>query len=132
MLRSGVYLTGATRTLQGGTPPADLDDGVLTAYEATQLDLHGTELVVLSACETGLGKQMGTEGLVGLTRGFMYAGAPRVLASLWKVDDVATAKLRITGGRSAYRGNGGDAPRRNLRSGASAVPDGTREGVTGR
>jgi len=49
--------------------------------------------VVLSACETGLGKEVSGDGLVGLTRGFMYAGAPRVIASLWRVDDVATANL---------------------------------------
>jgi CHAT domain-containing protein len=47
----------------------------------------------LSACQTGLGKEVKGEGLVGLTRGFMYAGAPRVMASLWKVDDRATAEL---------------------------------------
>jgi CHAT domain-containing protein len=53
----------------------------------------GAELVVLSACRTALGRQIRGEGLVGLTRGFMYAGAQQVLASLWKVDDLATAEL---------------------------------------
>ena len=51
------------------------------------------DLVVLSACQTALGKDVKGEGLIGLTRGFMYAGAPRVVASLWKVDDEATAEL---------------------------------------
>jgi CHAT domain-containing protein len=51
------------------------------------------DLVVLSACQTALGRQIEGEGLIGLTRGFMYAGAARVVASLWKVDDKATAKL---------------------------------------
>src|SRR5205085_668975 len=51
------------------------------------------DLVVLSACQTALGKDIKGEGLIGLTRGFMYAGAPRVVASLWKVNDQATAEL---------------------------------------
>ena len=51
------------------------------------------ELVALSACQTGLGKEIKGEGLVGLARGFMYAGAPRIVASLWKVDDLATIEL---------------------------------------
>jgi CHAT domain-containing protein len=53
----------------------------------------GADLVVLSACRTALGKEIKGEGLVGLTRGFMYAGAPRVVASLWAVDDKTTAEL---------------------------------------
>ncbi len=67
-------------------------DGFLRLHEIYNLKLPA-ELVVLSACQTGLGKEIKGEGLVGLTRGFMYAGAARVLASLWKVDDRATAEL---------------------------------------
>jgi len=67
-------------------------DGFLRAHEIFNLKLPA-ELVVLSACQTGLGKEVKGEGLVGLTRGFMYAGAPRVVVSLWSVSDVATAEL---------------------------------------
>jgi CHAT domain-containing protein len=67
-------------------------DGVIRLLDLYQMRLQA-DLVVLSACETALGKEIRGEGLVGLTRGFMYAGAPRVVASLWKVDDHATAEL---------------------------------------
>ncbi|MBC7908908.1 MAG: CHAT domain-containing protein [Pyrinomonadaceae bacterium] len=67
-------------------------DGFLRAHEVFNLKLPA-ELVVLSACHTGLGKEVKGEGLVGLTRGFMYAGSPRVVVSLWSVSDVATAEL---------------------------------------
>lgn len=67
-------------------------DGYLRLHEIYNLNLPA-ELVVLSACETGIGKQVKGEGLIALTRGFMYAGAERVVASLWKVDDVATSAL---------------------------------------
>jgi CHAT domain-containing protein/Tfp pilus assembly protein PilF len=67
-------------------------EGFLGLQDIYNLNLPA-DLVVLSACETGLGKEISGEGLVGLTRGFMYAGASRVMASLWKVDDVATAEL---------------------------------------
>lgn len=67
-------------------------DGFLRAREVYNLDLPA-ELVVLSACQTGLGKEIKGEGLVGLTRGFMYAGARRVVVSLWNVNDKATAEL---------------------------------------
>jgi len=67
-------------------------DGFLRLHEIYNLQLNA-DLIVLSACETGLGKEIKGEGLIGLTRGFMYAGAPRVVASLWNVDDLATAEL---------------------------------------
>jgi CHAT domain-containing protein len=67
-------------------------DGFLRLHDIYNLNLPA-ELVVLSACETGLGKDVQGEGLVGLTRGFMYAGAKRVVVSLWNVNDSATAEL---------------------------------------
>ncbi len=67
-------------------------DGFLRLHEIYNLNLRA-DLIVLSACQTALGKQIRGEGLVGLTRGFMYAGAERVVASLWQVDDLATAEL---------------------------------------
>ena len=67
-------------------------DGFLRMHEIFNLRLPA-ELVVLSACQTGLGKEIKGEGLMGLTRGFMYAGAARVVASLWEVNDAATAEL---------------------------------------
>jgi CHAT domain-containing protein/tetratricopeptide (TPR) repeat protein len=73
-------------------PEGRQERGFLTTADVFRLRL-GAELVVLSACRTALGREIKGEGLVGLTRGFMYAGASRVLASLWKVDDEATAAL---------------------------------------
>jgi CHAT domain-containing protein len=67
-------------------------DGFLRLHDIYNLNLPA-DLVVLSACNTGLGKEVRGEGLVGIVRGFMYAGAARVVASLWKVDDEATAEL---------------------------------------
>ena len=68
------------------------EDGVLHLGEIYNLNLNA-ELVVLSACETGLGKLAGGEGMIGLARGFKYAGANSLLVSLWPVDDVSTKKL---------------------------------------
>lgn len=67
-------------------------DGFLRLYEIYNLKLNAG-LVVLSSCQTALGKDVKGEGLIGLTRGFMYAGVPRVVASMWKVSDAATAEL---------------------------------------
>jgi CHAT domain-containing protein len=68
------------------------EDGYLRLHDIYNLNLP-VDMVVLSACQTGLGKKVKGEGLIGLTRGFMYAGASRVVASLWQVDDAATAEL---------------------------------------
>jgi CHAT domain-containing protein/tetratricopeptide (TPR) repeat protein len=83
--RSGLVLSLVDRQ---GRP----QDGILRLNDIFRLQLSA-ELVVLSGCETGLGRQLRGEGLVGLTRAFMYAGAPRVVSSLWQVDDQATATL---------------------------------------
>jgi CHAT domain-containing protein len=73
-------------------PQGRPQDGFLRLHDIYNLNLPA-ELVVLSACDSGLGKEIKGEGLVGLTRGFMYAGSKRVMASLWNVDDEATAAL---------------------------------------
>ena len=70
-----------------------MDDGILTAEEIGSLNLDGVEVVMLSACETGLGKVAGGEGLLGLQRSFQVAGPQTVVASLWKVHDAATRDL---------------------------------------
>jgi CHAT domain-containing protein len=93
MLRSGLLFAGADRTLRGDPAAEDVDDGVLTAYEASTLDLQGTELVVLSACETGLGEQQKGEGVFGLRRALQEAGAEAVLMSMWSVPDRETQEL---------------------------------------
>jgi CHAT domain-containing protein len=93
MLRSGLALAGVNSWLKGGSPPAEAEDGLLTAEDITGLDLLGTQLVVLSACETGLGEIHVGEGVFGLGRAFVLAGAKTLVMSLWKVPDQQTQEL---------------------------------------
>lgn len=93
MIRSGLILAGANPTWTTGKPPAQGEDGILTAYEISQMNLSNTELVVLSACETGLGDLVGNEGVYGLQRAFKIAGAKYLIMSLWQVSDRLTGEL---------------------------------------
>ncbi len=92
LIRSGLALSGANNAWKG-KPVAGVEDGILTAYEVSNMDLPNTKLAVLSACETGLGDIQGSEGVYGLQRAFKIAGAENLLMSLWKVPDFETAEF---------------------------------------
>lgn len=93
MTRSGLLFAGANMTLKNGMPnTSTYNDGILTAAEIAQLDLKNVDMVVLSACESGLGELKG-DGVFGLQRGFKKAGVNSIIMSLWKVDDHATQML---------------------------------------
>lgn len=108
LLRSGLALAGFN-VRRSGT-----EDGVLTALEAAALDLRGTQLVVLSACDTGLGDVVNGEGVYGLRRALAIAGAQSQLISLWKVDDYATSELMTRYYRRLRQGYGRSAAFRQV------------------
>jgi CHAT domain-containing protein len=111
MHRSGVILAGAQRTLnawaRGEAPPPD-NDGIVTAEEVGGLKLQGTWLVTLSACNTGISQVREGEGVMGLRRGFIQAGAQNLLMTLWPISDFMTVAIMKDFYARALRT--GDAP----------------------
>ncbi len=96
MARCGLLLAGANNSWLGNADTMYAktgEDGILSALEVSQLNLRNTKLVVLSACETGLGKIEGSEGTFGLKRGFKLAGVEQIIVSLWSVPDKETMEL---------------------------------------
>lgn len=93
LLRSGLLLANANYAWEHGDNPYEKDDGILTALEISNLDLKNTDIVILSACETGLGDIEGSEGVYGLQRAFKMAGVKTIIMSLWEVPDAETAEF---------------------------------------
>ena len=95
LVRCGIALAGANHFTKSEirNPKSEIEDGLLTGLEASLLNLQGTELVILSACDSGTGEVKIGEGVMSLRRAFRIAGAESVLASHWKVNDRATTKL---------------------------------------
>ncbi|WP_179345587.1 CHAT domain-containing protein [Winogradskyella ursingii] len=93
LLRSGLLFAGANYAWKNGNNPYTDDDGILTALEISNLNLSKTDVVVLSACETGLGDIDGSEGVYGLQRAFKMAGVDIIIMSLWEVPDEETSEF---------------------------------------
>lgn len=101
--RSGLLLAGANKAWKGENVPEGVEDGILTAAEIASLDLNSCDVVVLSACETGLG-EITDEGVFGLQRAFKNAGVNTIIMSLWEVDDQTTSLMMQTFYRNLVRG----------------------------
>lgn len=93
LLRSGLIMAGGNHAWKGNEPIPGLEDGILTAAEIADMNLTDVDLVVLSACETGLGDINGSEGVFGLQRAFKLAGVKTIIMSLWKVPDIETSEM---------------------------------------
>jgi CHAT domain-containing protein/Flp pilus assembly protein TadD len=93
LFRSGLLFAGANRSWNDLEMPEFAEDGIFTAYEASNLNLINTKLAVLSACETGLGDLSRYEGVYGLQRAFKIAGSDKIIMSLWKIPDEQTVEL---------------------------------------
>lgn len=96
MLRSGMALAGANTWISRGGARLETEDGLLSSADITGLDLRNTEIVVLSACETGLGVVDDAEGVLGVRRAFVIAGTNSLVCSLWKVPDEETKRLMVS------------------------------------
>jgi len=96
LLRSGLLMAGANLAWKGQPIPAHMEDGILTAKEVLKMNLMNTELIVLSACQTGQGDVKGSEGVEGLQRGFKMAGVRYIIMSLWQVPDKETKEFMVT------------------------------------
>ena len=106
MLRSGLALAGANN--------GDKADGIMTALEIADLDLWGTQLVVLSSCETGVGEAHKGEGVFGLRRALVMAGSRTQVMSLWEVDDQNTRQFMVAYYDRLLTGQGRSAALRNV------------------
>lgn len=106
LLRSGLIFAGANPVWTNPNYVSTMtDDGILTAYEISNIDLSNVKLVVLSACETGLGDIKGSEGVFGLQRSFKLAGVKNIIMSLWKVPDDKTRELMQLFYQNCFTGN---------------------------
>jgi CHAT domain-containing protein len=99
LVQSGLAFAGANRAV----PAADGEDGILTAEEVAAMDLRGVEWMVLSGCDTGVGRIRSGEGVLGMRRAFQVAGAGAIVMSLWPVDDAATRQWMQVLYRARYR-----------------------------